>query len=76
MLSLIFATVMRKLFSSWALKENWMLPDKDKSTVSKNIAPSKAELEIFRQKLGISDNQHTIGIAKTDIPSLMCPVRV
>jgi len=36
----------------------------------KMIALGKTDLIVFRQKLGITDEKHTIAVAKTDIPSL------
>jgi len=34
------------------------------------IVLGKAELDVWRQKLGIPADKHTIGVAKTDIPDL------
>jgi hypothetical protein len=62
-------------------EENRMLPDKSGSeqkapentakAIPKKRALGKAELNAFRQKIGVlADDIHTIGIAKTDIPGL------
>jgi len=45
-----------------------MIQKEQKAT---ELALGKAELDAFRQKIGVlADDIHTIGVAKTDIPSL------
>jgi hypothetical protein len=50
--------------------ETKMIQKEQKATGIK-LALGKAELDAFRQKIGVlADDIHTIGVAKTDIPGM------